>query len=140
MATLVSAQNDISMVSGNSLSNSFDDDYLFVFSNDMEVDSKFNTAKISDAIVLEANYDSKVSKDFGAYLNPISNTIKMKVEKKVIYNKVQLTNTDSGKVVLNRNIEENQNVVDLTSLNSGNYIMILTDDNNNIYSESFSIY
>ena len=140
MSNQISGQNDISMVITNNSSNSFEEDYLFVLSSNTEVDSKLHTAKIEDAAILEAKYDSQVSEDFGTYLNPISNTLKMKVKKKVTYNKVQLTNTDTGKVVINKKIDEDQSVVDLTSLNPGNYIMILTDDENNIYSEQFSLY
>jgi len=133
-------QQEFSLVTSSTSNILFDDDYLFVFSEDKEVESNLNIAKASDAKFLEKNYDDNVLADFGAYLNPISNTMKVKSQKSIVYEKIQLTNTDTGKVVISEKMAANNSIVDLSSLESGNYIMILTDDKNHIYSEKFSVY
>ncbi len=86
---------------------------------------------------LELDFDSNVAEDFGLYQNPYSNSIKIKSTNNVAYNNVQFSNVKTGQV--EHKFEITNNEIDLTNVKTGNYMIIMTDNGNNIYSEVISI-
>ncbi len=119
-----SAQGNISMITASSI------DLL---------DSQLERVTFDDSEMLEMDFDSRVYEDFGMYINPYSNSIKIKSSKNITYSKVQITNVETGETVHNSKFNFEDNEVDLASVDSGNYRVIMTDDNNNIHSEVISI-
>jgi len=87
---------------------------------------------------LELDFDSNVAEDFGLYQNPYSNSIKIKSTNNVAYNKVQFSNVKTGQV--EHNFEITNNEIDLTNVKTGNYMVIMTDNRNNIHSEVISLH
>jgi len=127
-----SSQGNISMVT------SSNDDVFDLIDelNDVN-DSQLEIVRDVDLRALELDFDAKVDENFGMYINPYSNSIKIKSSNNFNFNKVQVTNTKTGEVLNMSNVKGNE--VDLTSVESGNYKVILTDDKNNIHSEIISV-
>jgi len=134
-----STQNDFSMVMNGSVDMSYDYEDVPSFFNDRKSESTTSESVVVDAKKLEADFDAQVVDGFGAYFNPISHSFKFKAANVSGDYKVQLTNTETGEKINTSNISYYGNIVDLSSLDSGNYMLIITDDKNNIHSEKISV-
>lgn len=97
-------------------------------------------AKINPEFDNAEVYDLSAKKEFGSYVNPHTNFLKVVSKNETVYTKAQLTEKSTGKKVFSMNIEKGNNAIDLTHTAAGTYILILTDGGNNIYSEELTIF
>lgn len=104
--------------------------------------SKETSVKESlDAIALKAKaYDATVDPSMGTYLNPYTNAMKIVTQDDKTYTNAQLNCKKTGRAVLKQNLKDGRNSLDLTVLEPGRYVLILTDENMGIYAEDITIF
>ncbi len=84
-------------------------------------------------------YDRSALKEFGSYVNPYSNQMKIVTPDDVNYTKVQITNKETGETVIKQELSSGNNLLDLSLLQTGKYIIIMTDPGMNIFSEEITV-
>lgn len=87
----------------------------------------------------ENEYDLMAKKEFGSYVNPYTNHLKIVPKDDIVYTKVQIIKKGTGMTITKKDLQDGSNVLDLSSYEPGTYILIMTNSKRNIYSEEISI-
>ena len=87
----------------------------------------------------EVDYDNMAKKEFGSYVNPYNNQLMIVPPDDVNYTKIQIVKKGTGISVIKKRIDKGNNMIDMSTIKSGKYILIMTNDERNIYSEEITI-
>jgi hypothetical protein len=99
-----------------------------------KVESKLlTTAKSAE------EYDLMAKKEFGSYVNPFTNHLKIVPKDQVEYTKVQIIKKGTGLTIAKQDLKNGNNVLDMSNIESGVYILIMTNAERNIHSEEITI-
>jgi hypothetical protein len=87
----------------------------------------------------EKAFGIKVSKNFGSYVVPNTNYLKIVSPNEIIYTKAEFVNKKTGKQIFSFSLDIEKNVVDMSFTKSGVYTLILTNDKGERYTEDIMI-
>ena len=107
--------------------------------------NRLDNANKSEFIISESEreaaiaYDLSAKKEFGSYVNPHDNQMRIVPTDDIIYTKVQIIKKGTGISVVKKKISSGSNLIDMSSIDPGQYILIMTNDKRNIFSEEITI-
>ena len=84
-------------------------------------------------------YDSYVSKEFGSYLNPFNGTLNIVNNENTTFTKAQFLNKASDEKLFSIKIDTAIKTMNISNYDSGDYILILSNDKGDILVENFII-
>jgi len=93
----------------------------------------------SNSLTTAELYDKSAVQEFGSFVNPYTNQLRIVPNDDVLYTKIQITNKSTGKTIIKKDLSNGNNLVDLTLMTPGKYILIMTDSGKNIFSEEVTI-
>jgi len=96
-----------------------------------------NTIDVSDVNTVK-NYEIPVAA-VSFEMNPSTNVIDIDINNDVKYTKAELLSKDSNETVQSLNIDEDNQSVDISQINSGTYYLILSNEEGKVYSEKLII-
>jgi len=115
---------------------------------DLEIIEKHNTtyeSKAKSEISIEERkakakaYDLYVSKNFGSYLNPYNGNLYIINNSEKQFNRAQLMKESSNEKIFAIDLDQETKPINITEYDSGNYILILSNDKGDILVENFII-
>ena len=107
--------------------------------NKLDQQTKVNSIEGISISKAEVDYDYWAKKEFGSYLNPYNNQLRIVPTDDIKYTKIQIVKKGTGISVVKKRIDEGNNMIDMSTIESGRYILIMTNDERNIYSEEITI-
>jgi hypothetical protein len=107
--------------------------------NKLEEHTKENSTEELTILTAEDEYDNMAKKEFGSYLNPYNNQLRIRPTDDIKYTKIQIVKKGTGITVVKKRINNGNNLIDMTTIEAGRYILIMTNDERNIYSEEIKI-
>lgn len=126
-----------------SSSNNFSTEENNVLKMELAKKSKLKNIEIPNAYIPisidESALKFKVSKDFGSYIIPNTNYLKIVASDSKVYTDAELINKDSKVRVFFLPLDMKKNVVDMTYTKPGRYTLTLTNTNGDKYSEDILI-
>ncbi len=87
----------------------------------------------------ESKFAFKVSADFGSYVIPNTNYLKITAPDGKVYTKAQMSNKTTGKLIFNLSLDLNKSAIDMSNTKPGVYKLILTNKKGDIYAEDIMI-
>lgn len=107
--------------------------------NKLEEPTEPNHAEVLSISKVAADYDKMVRKELGSYVNPYNNQLMIVPVDDTQYTKVRIVKKGTGISVIKKRINNGNNLIDMSSIEPGRYILILTNEKRNIYSEEITI-
>ncbi len=85
------------------------------------------------------DYNDMAKIEFGSYVNPYNNQLMIVPTDDIKYTKIQIIKKGTGISVIKKKIDKGNNMIDMSNIESGKYILIMTNDERNLYSEEITI-
>lgn len=87
----------------------------------------------------ESKFTFKASKDFGSYVIPNTNYLKIVASDGKVYSTAKLTEKKSKRVIFSINIDTDKSVIDMSFTKPGIYTLFLSNKHGDQYSEDILI-
>ncbi len=107
--------------------------------NQLEEHIKANSTDYLSISTAEDEYDNMAKKEFGSYVNPFNNQLRIVPTDDIKYTKIQIVKRGTGITVVKKRINKGNNLIDMSNIEAGRYILIMTNDERSIYSEEITI-